>query len=97
MHIPGSFPDFLSSRAHAPAPACARVCACVYAYARACMRVCLSILSCFILVTLPHFGTKLPHFGRGTPGSKRIPGQHFAVRYVYPLLINQVIHHVVHR
>ena len=47
MHIPGSFPDFLSSRAHAPAPACARVCVCVYAYARACMRVhaCLSFYS----------------------------------------------------
>ena len=46
---------------------CASACTRTRARACVCMRVCLSILSCFILVTLPHFGTKLPHFGRGNP------------------------------
>ena len=69
MRTPRSFPGFLSSRAHAPAPACAR--------ARACMRVCLSIFSCFILVTLPHFGTRLLHSGRGTPRNETHSGAAF--------------------
>jgi len=59
--------NFLASYRRAHAPACARVCTPAGARTRACRRVCLSIFSCFILVTLPHFGTKLPHFGRGTP------------------------------